>query len=262
MQASNYSYSTYVEIPEKNLIDLSSFCASNHISISDALCAVVTRALQKCTQTNKNMPLCINRVKSTREHKEYDNTIGCFLRIEPIKLAINEQTSLSMISQEIHQAVISTSLYQGCPNLVKLASISTFRKKKRIIKSALAKTFFWLYSLIFQTQSYYKTFRVLERLSKAKENNFLININVQSNFFTHIQNEEPLFGFKEQKIPMYQYDLLEINNLFDVSFLRMSDSNSSFFVISANLKPAFREDIGNEMIRIMNDELSPDFINY
>ncbi|WP_298627740.1 non-ribosomal peptide synthetase [uncultured Legionella sp.] len=256
MQELNYSYSTYIEIPEITLGELSAFCARNHISIPDALCAVVALALKNCTKANKDISLCINRVKSTRENRDYDNTIGCFLRIEPIKLVVDEQTNLSTISQEIHQEVINTSAYQGCPNLVKLASISTFRKDNNIIKSSLAKTFFWLYSLIFQAQSYYKTFRVLERLSASKGDNFLININVQSSFLAPPPKEESLFGFIEQKVPPYQYDLLEINNLFDVSFLRMPDSNNPFIVISANLEPNYREAVGHEMIRILNDELT------
>lgn len=258
MQSQHYSYSTYIEIPEKNLIDLNSFCATNHISILDGLCAVVTLALKNCTHVKEHLSMCINRVKSTRESQEYDNTVGCFLRIEPIKLALNENSCLSVLSQDIHQAGINTNPYQGCPNLIKLASISTFRKEKKIVKTALAKTFFWLYSLIFQTQLYYKTLRVIERLNSMKGTNFLININVQRNFLASSQkeSEESLFGFEEQEIPTYQYDLLKINNLFDVNFLRVPDSKNPFLVISANLKPSYREAIGHEMIRIMNDELA------
>ncbi len=249
------NYSTYIEIPEKNLARLNAFCAANHISITDGLCAIVALALKNCTPINQNSSMCINRVKSTRESHDYDNTIGCFLRIEPIKLTIDEHTTLSGISQSIHQAVINTNPYQGCPNLVKLASISTFRKEKKIIKAALAKTFFWIYSLIFQAQSYYKTFSVLDRLNSIKGNNFLININVQNNFFTH-PKEEQIFGFKEQKIPTYKYDLLEINNLFDVCFTRISDEDNPYIVISANLEPDYRKMVGNEIIRILENELS------
>jgi amino acid adenylation domain-containing protein len=257
MQAQNYAYSTYIEIPENNLIDLNSFCATNHISILDGLCAVVTLALKNRIPVSKNLLMCLNRVKSTRASQDFENTVGCFLRIEPIKVIISETTNLQILSQEIHQAVINTNLYQGCPNLVKLASIGTFRIETNIIRKILAKSFFWLYSLIFQTQIYYKTLSLIERLKSLKENSFLININMQTNFLISPQKEnERLFGFKEQKIPTHQYDLLKINNVFDVSFLRMSDSKKLFLIISANLKPDYREAIGNEMIRIMNDELS------
>ncbi len=66
-----------------------------------------------------NKTLCINRVKSTRHSREYDNTIGCFLRVEPIKLAVHADADMALLSQEIHNSVVDTSPYQGCPNLVK-----------------------------------------------------------------------------------------------------------------------------------------------
>lgn len=257
MRSHNYSYSTYIELPEKNLIKLSSFCAKKHVTLLDGLCAVSALALNNCSPTNNNYSICINRVKSTREEQDYDETIGCFLGIEPIKLALNESCSFSRLSQEIHQAAIDVNPYQKCPDLIKLASIATFKKRKRIIKPMAAKIFFWFYSFVAQSRFYYKTLRVVERLHSAKNNNFLININLQSNFFrsTHGESKECLFGFKEQKTAPLQHDLLEIDNVFDVTFVRQSNSADCFVVISANLVPHYREKIGHEMLRILNEEV-------
>jgi amino acid adenylation domain-containing protein len=257
MSASQHSYSTYLEIPQQNLSNLGDFCAKNHVSILDGLCAVVALALKNCTDLDSSYAMCINRVKSTRENRDYDNTIGCFLRIEPIKLQVHQDTTFTELSQDIYDAVMHTNPYQGCPNLVKLASIGSFRQQKKIIKNTSVKVFFWLYSLIFRTRLYYKVLRMIGRLNSIKGTNFLININVQSNFLLNVQkeNDEPIFGFKEEKIPNYHYDLLTIDNLFDASFLRMPDSKNPFLVISANLDPRYREKVAKEMMRIMADEI-------
>lgn len=257
MRDKNYSYSTYIQIPDENLMDLSTFCATNHISILDGLCALVALALKNCSQNQNLSSLCINRVKSTRESHLYDQTAGCFLRIEPVKLDISKRISLSLLAQRIHTEVMNTNPYQRCPNLIKLASIGSFKKEKSIIKAHLAKTLFWFYSLLIQKPMYYETLKVLSRLNSIRDSDFLININVQSNFLTHSQSEPKncFFGFQEQKIPSYHYDLLNINNLFDVNFLCMPDSKNRFLVLSANLTPVYREAIGKEMIRIMKEEI-------
>ncbi len=47
MQANGYSYSTYMAIKEEHIVNVQSFCAKNHISILDGLCAIVALALKK-----------------------------------------------------------------------------------------------------------------------------------------------------------------------------------------------------------------------
>lgn len=257
MQSTQYTYSTYTKISEQNFKDLSLYCAKNHISILDGLCSIVALALKNISSENKSTTFCINKVKSTRETQSYDNTVGCFLRIEPIKLALTESSTLMQISQDIHKENISTSPYQGCPNLIKLANINTFRQDSKLIKTMMSKTFFWLYSMIFQMQFYYETLKVLSRLTALKETQFLININVQNRFLNPFlkENEAHSFGFKEERIPTYHYDLLQINNVFDVNFMRDFDSKNLHLVISANLAPSYRQRVGDEMIRIMGEEL-------
>ena len=255
MHTKNYSYSTYIDISPENLNDLNAFCARKHISILDGLCAIVALALKKFS-SEKSTSVCINRVKSTRESQDYDNTIGCFLRIEPVKLALHEQSNVMELSRAIHQAAINTHPYQGCPNLIKLASISSFRNETNFVKKTIIKSFFWLYSLLSQVKLYSETLKFIDRLNSIRGNNFLININVQGNFVKDL-NKEPveLFGFKIRTHPEYQYDLLNINNVFDVNFLHTTHSKNSFIVISANLEPTFRKKVGEEMIRIIEEDL-------
>lgn len=251
MQIDNSAYSTYLQIPQEHYERLSAFCASRQMSISDGLSAAVVLALRKSTSLKEQLHVCINRVKSTRENKIYEKASGCFLRLEPIKLLVDEHADFNQLAQTIQSATLDTHRFQRCPDLIKLASIGTFRKEKRRFRMALAKTFFWLYSWFFPTRLYYQSLRVIERLNSSRGNNYLIIINIHNNFLTQSAKEECLLCFKREKIPAYQPDLSNINNLLDISFLRKSDSDELFIVISANLKPEFREIIGREVIRNM-----------
>ena len=49
-------------------------------------------ALLNCSKEQKNetQPIYMNIVKSTRDKQSYDNAIGCFLRLEPIKIKLNK----------------------------------------------------------------------------------------------------------------------------------------------------------------------------
>jgi hypothetical protein len=105
-------------------------------------------ALLNCTESKNNFPICINRVKSTRDHEDYDQTIGCFLRLEPIKLTLRKESTLNSLAQEIHEEVMHTTPFQKCSNLVKLASLSTFRQQKNLIKEYSIKLGVWLYTTL------------------------------------------------------------------------------------------------------------------
>lgn len=260
MQAQRLSYSTYVEIPEETLNNFQVYCKHHQTSILDGLCAVLMLALLNCCQgaQKTQTSICINRVKSTRDNPDYDNTIGCFLRLEPIKLTVTKKPTLASLLQQVHESVMATNPYQRCSNLVKLASIGTFRRERKMIKTYLIKFFIWLYTTVFRSMKLNrKTLNLCGRLSSAKGNNFLININVQNSFLANLKksNNSTVLGFKTKNIRDYHHDLLTINNLLDIFFLRMAGSNAPFLIISANLDPIFRKRIATEMIKIIDDEI-------
>uniref|UniRef100_UPI001E53D813 condensation domain-containing protein n=1 Tax=Legionella tunisiensis TaxID=1034944 RepID=UPI001E53D813 len=80
MKKSKIPYSTYTEINQEALQNLRLFCAHNHISLNDGLSSVLLLALYNCCgyKLNTRSPICITRVKSTRDDHKYDKTIGCF----------------------------------------------------------------------------------------------------------------------------------------------------------------------------------------
>ena len=257
MQKKKLPYSTYSKIPEPALNILKQFCANNHISIKDGLCAAVALALHRCSDNKvyETPYIHMNTIKSTRNNEVYDETIGCFLRLEPVKVSLDKQSTLTTISEQIHQSTIDTSLYQQCPDLVKLSSISTFRQKRKIIKNFLINAFTSLYATIFSVSEINrKVFKLCnERINSCQRaSNFLININVHRNFISAPQkNKLNLFGLDTTKIKTHHYDLLKIDHVFDVCFLRDDNHNSPYLVISANLRPDFRELIAKETIRII-----------
>jgi amino acid adenylation domain-containing protein len=258
MQAQDIAYSTYLAIPEQGITNLQQFCAYNQVSINDGLCAVVALALCNCCTNYPNGAenILMNIVRSTRDNQRYDDSIGCFLRLYAIKFNLNKESTLASLAKQIHQAVIITSPYQHCPSTVKLACMNILRRQRKLVKSYLVRLFTSLYTKIFRTSVLNrKILNLCGRLiSFKRKNNFMININVVSNFLSSAKSKEDLklFGLKTRDIEMYQYDLLKIDNFFDVSFLRNNNPNIPYLVISANLRPDFRKLIAREAIRIIS----------
>lgn len=255
----NLPFSTYASLSEEQVHHFKEYCAHHHISILDGLCAVLMLALQRHTgDQNLVHPICLNRVKSTRDCEDYDQTIGCFLRLEPIKLKLNKEVSLSSLAQEIHEQVMDTAPFQKCSNLAKLASLATFRQKKNHLKEYAIKLGVWLYSLVTRAKVNRTILNLTGRLSSAKGCNFLINVNMQNNFLNSIHRniKHSIFGLPLQAIKEKQSDLLRINNLLDVCFLRMEDI--PYIVLSANLSPLFKEQILREMVQIIEYSIKQD----
>ncbi len=249
-----FTYSTFMAIPEQSLINLQKFCASQHVSIHDSLCAALALAL--CKPQRKTQSLFMNIVKSTRNKKEYDDIIGCFLRIEPIKIDLNKKSTLASLSQQVRESVIKTNPYQGCSSSVKLASLSEFRKKGKSIKSGAIKILVLLYTTLFPSSKLHpKILNLYLRLSSLKKiNRFLINMNVQSNFILNEnrKRQHQHFGLEPQNTERSFSDSLTIDFVLDVRFMRMEPNDIPYLIISANLKPAFRELIAKKAIQIIS----------
>lgn len=255
MSKAESAYSTYTEISEQELTNLKQFCASHHVTVNDGLCAATAYVLNKYRATgDESVSLFMNRIKSTREKKDYDGTIGCFLRLEPIKVIMNNEATFSSLSEQIHQASIDTSQYQRCPGLVKLTSIKTMREKNNRLKSFLAQWGSACYSSIFGLSNSHR--RILKQclgplMSFKRNNNYMISINIHSNFIATERKDTHLFGLETLAIEQPQQDLLNIDNYFDVCFLRNNARNAPYMVISANLQPEFREQVAREVIELL-----------
>ncbi|MCX7114677.1 MAG: amino acid adenylation domain-containing protein [Gammaproteobacteria bacterium] len=256
------SYSTYYEIPEKGLTQLKAFCASHHVSMYDGLCAAVTLALFQCCSDDKlnTQPIFMNIVKSTRDNPYYDEALGCFLRLEPIKVEMNHKATLASLSQQVHLSVRDTQAYQRCSGLVKLGSVSTVRESGAQFTQQMIRLFIYVYTMIFRIPALNrKILAACSRLSLLKRHqHFLVNINVQRNFIEGDKYKDVahLFGCETKNIDKPQADLLNIDQIFEACFLRNQGEHTPYLVISSNLKPAFRERIAKEVVRIIDCETS------
>ncbi|WP_454783970.1 amino acid adenylation domain-containing protein [Legionella sp. WA2024007413] len=255
MQAEQIPYSTYSVIPEASLNHFKLFCELNHISINNALCAVIALALRNCSGNCKSETpyTLMNIIQSTRDNPMYDNTIGCFLRVEPAKIILDEAATLTGLSQELRNSIIDTSNYQHCSNLIKLSSIGSF--KPNILENIFTHLITPLYLKLLNIPSIYR--KILKRcgsrmISFKRNTKFVINLNIRTNFTDLTNKNLKLFGLNTKQIKNNKDDLLAIDYIFEASFIRDDNENVHQLVISANLRPEFREKIALEAIQIMN----------
>lgn len=255
----DYNYSTYVRIPIKTISNLQKLCISNQFSINSALFAALALALCHCCKqhyNSKDQPIFMYLVKSTREDKTYDQTIGCFLRMDAIKVEVKKGLNLVDLSKNIHLASVEVSSYQSFPGLAKLifaGSLGLFTKKKYTI--SLLKIIIYIYKFLFRISKLdFKILNLCAYLASFKQkNDFIINLNLHPNFlyYNQAKSELNLFNFKAHNIDLPKHDLIKTNNCLDICFLCEDASNTPYIVVSANLRPDFRELIAQETLKII-----------
>jgi amino acid adenylation domain-containing protein len=253
-------FSTYMEIPESLLMRLRQFCVQNHVTLSDILCAAIGLSLLICCENEIVLPhkLFMNTVKSTRDDPHYDNVIGCFLRIYPIKLDLNKCETLVSLSKQAQRSTLETAEYQRASSLVKLTSIGHLSYRKSSLQTFFISLATTIFSKVSQRINLNPT--VLKACatlaSFERKNNFLININILSNFFSDIakQRKQTLFGVPTQTIPLHPYAIKLVKNVFDVCFLRESNQNIPLVVITSNLTSTFRERFGKILLDILQQK--------
>ncbi len=260
MSAANHSYSTYEKIPIHTLSKLKLFCKKNHISLNNGLCAILALALRNCGNNAPNdAPYTVmNIIKSTRDNPIYDHSLGAFLRIEPIKIDLDEHASVTTLAKQICAATIETSNHQHCSNLIKLGATHTLRFKGKKIRAALIKLLMPIAAKLLKiSTSYHKILQhSIARLMFFKRNtHFIMNVNVRNDFIAnidHLDEKPELFGLKTHPIKNYQEDLLVIDYVFEACFFYDPEQYLHYLVVSANLTPEYRKQITKEVVKIMD----------
>ncbi|WP_419419623.1 amino acid adenylation domain-containing protein [Legionella sp. D16C41] len=256
MAKAKIPYSTYIELPKKAINNVIHFCTYYHFGLNEALCAILAKALAKVCQTTKET-IFINIVKSARENPLYDKTLGCFLKLEPIKLTLNQKSTLLQLAQDIQKTVINTAPYQHCPGLLKLACINFKAMQYSRLTYFLTKIAMSFYAkLLPSLRLNPKLLSLVANLAAIKNHRkFIINLNVLDNLFSKPKNMKNtlFFGLKNKRVKPLQYDLLTIDYFLDICFLT-GDNDIPYLVISANLEPEFRNLLGKEIIKIMQSE--------
>ena len=256
----SFTYSTYIPLAEETLQVLVDFCTKNHINLNDALCAAIGKALAAtCDDVSKNKSILMTIVKSTRDDHEYDETLGCFIRMDSIKVNMTGKRDLLGLSKQIHTSLLKNWQHQTGSSLLKLACLNPFYHNKNALKYYLLNALSSLYVKLDKSPKLnHKTMDYYARLASFDmKDRFLINVNVWNNFIqTPVSKKNTLlFGLNPAPVSLYQYDFLKLNSIFDVCFMRDDNENQPYLVISANLAPNFRQIIANEIIRILNVDM-------
>ena len=249
---------THIPVSESFGLKLSQFCAQHCVGLNDVLCAATSLALfQCCNQDLSCVPhkLLISHLKSTRDEPQYDHVMGCFLRMDILKLSLDHQTTLVDLANQAQQSAYETSLFQRASSLVKIAAIG----KQPKIKKPLV-TFFTGIGLTLLAKSFPK-FQLNKSLINAcktlavadRTQQFFINVNIHNDFL--IEPEQPLptdlLGLPKRDIPLYAYPARVIPYTLDIAFHRTNDQNMPFITVATNLIPAFQKKLGENLISII-----------
>lgn len=246
----NIPYSTYLDLSAEIIEHIHQICTSACVSLTDLLCAAITLSLKHSVKENNNN-IFMNIIRSARDNDTFDSMIGCFLRLDPIKVQVNTNLNLIDLSKSIQQTRIDIEPYQDCSGMAKLACLDKNYHKKSIRN----------FTIILLAKIYCKIFPKLKLNSKMlkmyghinslrMKQNFLININILNNFISN-EDDASLFGYKLEKIKSYEYDLSKIDNVLDICIFRNKSLGKNHLVISGNLNPSFRRALGEKIISIL-----------
>jgi amino acid adenylation domain-containing protein len=253
----SHSYSSFFHVDDEQINTWKKFCINNSVTLNDLLCAAIGSVLFDGCKNEISIPkqLFINTVKSSREDPCYDEVIGCFLKAAPVKLNLTGEKNLASLAKQVQQSAIETAAHQYASSLVKLSSVGHLKFSKNRIKPLVISLVSRLYCKLSKHPQNLNIplLNACKRMATLDGNRgFVINVNIWDNFFLN-QKKSPyqLFGTRCQPIPMQHQDIFTINGVLDVCLMRDNMHNKSFLVLSANLKPEFREHLGTMLLRTM-----------
>ncbi len=247
MKKNNIAYSTYLELADDTLENLQTICTDFHVTITDIICGAIAIALKKVAGHLNRDEIFINIVKSTRDNETFDKIIGCFIRLDPIKIDINTNLNLIELSKFIQQSRIEIEPYQTCSGIIKIASVDKSYRKK-FIKNNFFKIASILYAAFFNKLKLNpKILAMCGRINFLRtKQNFLIDVNLLENFIFP-ETDKNLFGYKIVESKTHHYDLSNIDNILDICLFRNESIDQAYLVISGNLTASFRQQLGNEI---------------
>lgn len=247
-QMNNLSYSTYLEV-ENNLLNIiQQICRQAKVTITDIWCATVALSLKKLSPLPDNKKIYLNIIRSTRENTIYNELIGCFLRLDPVKVDISSHMNLIELAKSIQQSRMLTEPHQALSGMVKLACLNKNYQQK-VIFNFIIKTLMTLYCKLFRklklNPNILKMYAHLRPLRTKQQ--FLIDINLLHNYIAPHENKK-LFGLDLKKTKLHQYNLSKMDNILDICISRNNELDKIYLIISGNLTESFRNELGKEMI--------------
>lgn len=253
---------TQIPLPTSFISKLQQFCTQYHVEAHDVLCAAVSLSLLQCCDNDINCvpnKLCISLLKSTREDPQYDNTIGCFLRMETIKLDLHNQPSLVHLTKQAQESTCETARYQRAPTLVKLAAIGKLPKIKKPVAKFFVSSGLTLISKCFPKWQLNKSIiHACENMASSdRKKQFLICMDIANHFLDDTKNvhQPALFGLAKQNTPLHMPPIHTINYVLNLIFHRSNDQNIPFLAVVGNLTPEFKTRFGEKLVSMMEDSV-------
>ena len=260
VQQNTEAASTQIALPPNFVEKLRGFCAQHCVAINDVLCAAVSLALLQCCDHDLRCAphkLVIFTTKSTRDDPQYDQTIGCFLRVDPIKLELSKDANLVSLAKQAQQSANIGAPFQHASSLVKYAAVGKLQLclSQNPIKRFLINKAFAMLSRYFPELKLDKTLfnacEVVAILDQTKQ--FLMNINMPQDFLEEpaTQNHPSLLGLPEVAIPYHPFRNPLIKYMLDIYFHRSSDQNTRYIVLTSNLRPDFQRRLGETVTSLI-----------
>jgi len=254
------SYSSYLDLPFTLTESIKNTSANHLVSTTDLIFSAIAMACKEISnntgeKTSNNT--YFHLVRSNRASEFSDKMVGCILRVDAIKININETLSLIELAKKIEQTRIKIEPFQQCSGLIKLASLNHEYKMTGInhfIAKQITKFYAWIFKKGEINPHYLAMCARLSSLRKKQmtDHQFLVNINLLTDF-SETQEEKGLFGLHAERNNVYHFDLSTTNNILDISLIKDQFENSFKLVISGNLKESFRKHIGEKIIEVLDN---------
>ena len=252
----NFSYSTYLALPNDILQDTKQLCTHYQVTFTDIFCASIGLTLRTLVGHLNHKKLCLNIIRSLRDNDSFDRVIGCFIRLDPLKVDIHTTSDLIELSKIIQQARIVTETHQACSSMAKFACLAQ-KNSHALIKKNLIQ--FVINCCSFLSKKLFLNPKMLAMygrlLSLQKEKLFMININMLNGLMNY-NPAEKLFGSDVVQSKTHQYNLIPTDYILDICLLKNASEDKTYLVISGNLEDSFRSKIGYEIIRTLNTKAS------
>lgn len=252
----NNSYSSIFAITDEQIQQWKNLCIQHTLTLNDIISAATSLTLKKIFADKVKIPenLFINTVKSSREDPTFDNVIGCFIKVQPIKIPLKDNNDLIALAKQAQISNAETANYQDASSLIKLSSIGQVNFKPNKLQCLRIALLTKLYSQIFKRAHNLNLpiIKACKRLAGInKDRGFLISINIWHNFFGSTKIQQ-ICGNNCVEIPNQQRNVSAINGVLEVCLMRDDLTNDAYLIISANLKESIREIIGKELLNILN----------
>lgn len=249
----------HTPLSENFMEKLQKICVQHQLGLTDVINAAVSWALLQCSEHSQPLlrqKLWISMLKSTRENLDYAQAMGCFLRLDVIKLDLNGQPSFISLAKQAQQASQETAPYQQAATLVKTSTIGTVpSKSKPVIQFFMGR----LLSLLAQCFPRWQLTPSLIYACKNiitwnLENQLLVHVNIAPSFVQRRAAAIPSsLGLSLRPIPLYPQPLVIDSYTFEVVFHCNNDQSCPYMISNGAISLQFHERFQKTLLSLIEN---------